>query len=267
MGLMSWVKRRATPVAPNGAPPDRRPAGAPTEVVCAGDSITRGLASADYVSLLHDRLGPAGYRFVNAGVDGNLAWNVRRRLDEVIACRPDAVTLLVGTNDVNATYDARWARHYRRQQRLPRTPDLEWYRENVDAILDRLQNGTSARLAVLDLPPLGEDLSSTTNQRVREYNAVLRQVAEGRGVPCLPLYERLTALLPPGRRPPPYEGRLGLAIRTTFQHLVLRRSWNDISAANGLTLLTDHIHLNDTAAAVIADLIADWLRTSPPRRR
>lgn len=259
MGLTSWVKRRTTTH-------DRGPAGITTEVVCAGDSITRGLGSANYVSLLRDRLGPAGFRFVNAGVDGNLAWNVRRRLDEVIACRPDAVTLLVGTNDVNATFDARWARQYRRQQRLPVPPSLEWYRENVDAILDRLQNGTSARLAVLDLPPLGEDLASAMNQRVREYNTVLREVAEGRGVPCLPLHERLTALLPPGHRPPPYEGRLGLVLRATFQHLVLRRSWDEISAANGLALLTDHIHLNDTAAAVIADLIGDWLEMSPPRR-
>lgn len=258
MGVTSWVKRRGG----SGGPID-----AAREVVCAGDSITRGLASADYVSLLHDRLGPAGYRFVNAGVDGNLAWNVLRRLDEVIACRPDAVTLLVGTNDVNATYDARWARHYRRRQRLPATPSLEWYLRNVEAILDRLQNGTSARLVVLDLPPLGEDLSSTMNQRVREYNAALHAVTEGRGVPCLPLYGRLAALLPAGQRPPPYEGSLGLALRSTFQHLVLRRSWDEISAANGLTLLTDHIHLNDTAAAVVADLISGWLRASPPRRR
>ncbi|WP_144126617.1 SGNH/GDSL hydrolase family protein [Catellatospora sichuanensis] len=260
------MKRRTALGGPIAAPHGSLAAGAAKEIVCVGDSITRGLASADYVSLLRDRLGPTGYRFVNAGVDGNLAWNVRGRLDEVIACRPDAVTLLVGTNDVNATYDARWARHYRRQQRLPAPPSLEWYRENVDAILDRLQNGTSARLAVLDLPPLGEDLSSTMNQQVREYNTALREIAEGRGVPCLPLHERLTTMLPPGHRPPPYEGRLGLALRTTFQHLVLRRSWNEISAANGLALLTDHIHLNDTAAAVIADLISEWLQTSVPRR-
>jgi lysophospholipase L1-like esterase len=43
------------------------------------------------------------------------------------------------------------------------------------------------------------------------------------------------------------------------RRLVLRRSWNEVSEAHGLALLTDHLHLNDRAAAVLADLIAGWL--------
>ena len=43
------------------------------------------------------------------------------------------------------------------------------------------------------------------------------------------------------------------------RRLVLRQSWDEISRAHGLALLTDHLHLNDRAAAVVADLVADWL--------
>ena len=44
-------------------------------------------------------------------------------------------------------------------------------------------------------------------------------------------------------------------VRAILSHTVLRRSWDDISRRNGLTVLTDHIHLNDRAAGIAADLV------------
>jgi len=108
--------------------------------------------SDNYVGLLDARFTAEGYQFVNAGTDGNLAWNVMQRLDEVIACQPDVVMLLIGTNDVIGTIDQRWEAMYRRRQKIPRTPTLDWCQECVDAILTRLQSDTSARIALLDLP-------------------------------------------------------------------------------------------------------------------
>jgi hypothetical protein len=52
---------------------------------------------------------------------------------------------------------------------------------------------------------------------------------------------------------------LGAAI----QRYVLRRSWDDISARNGFVVHTDQLHLNDRAATVTADLIANWLNSPP----
>ena len=228
-------------------------------VVCAGDSITHGVMSADFLSLLRGRLGGDGCEFVNAGINGNLAWNVLQRLDAVIACRPDAVTLLVGTNDVLATLGPAWETTYRRQQHIPVTPTLDWYRENVAAILARLGAETGARVAVLDLPPLGEDLGSEINGRIGEYNDALREVAGDAGVRVLPLHDRLVALLPDGHTPPPFEGRRDLMGSALARRLVLRRSWDEISEAHGLALQTDHVHLNDRAAVVVAELIEGWL--------
>ena len=215
--------------------------------------------SADYLALLRGRLGADGYEFVNAGINGNLAWNVMQRVDAVVACRPDAVTLLVGTNDVLATLGPPWEPMYRRQQHIPVTPTLAWYVENLRAIIDRLRCDTVARLVILDLPPLGEDLATEVNGRVREYNAALRSVAAATGVTVLPLHDRLVALLPDGRTPPPFEGRRDAMGWALVRRLVQRRSWDEISEAHGLALLTDHLHLNDRAARVVADLIADWL--------
>jgi acyl-CoA thioesterase I len=196
---------------------------------------------------------------VNAGINGNLAWNVLQRLDDVVACRPDAVTLLVGTNDVLGTLGEPWEPMYRRQQHIPVTPTLAWYVENVRAIIDRLQAETGARLAILDLPPVGEDLDSEINGRVVEYNAALRQVAADSGVPVLPLHDRLVALLPADGAPPPFGGSRGLMGSAIFRRLVLRRTWDEVSEAHGLALLTDHVHLSDRAAAVAAELVEGWL--------
>jgi lysophospholipase L1-like esterase len=198
---------------------------------------------------------------VNLGHDGNLAWNVLERLDDAIDHRPspDVVTVLIGTNDVNATHDETWQQYYRRGQHLPQRADLDFYRDSLDTILRRLRTETTARVAVLDLPPLGEDLDAPANRMVDVYRGVLREVAAAHDVPVLPLHERLVALFPPGHTPPPFHMSLtGIGIATA-ERLVLRRSWDDVSRRAGLAVLTDHVHLNDRAAGVVADLIGEFL--------
>ena len=253
---IAGIRGSGLEVAPAVSDPGRATT---TLVVCVGDSITQGSVSSNYVALLGARLSPAGFAFVNEGVNGNLAWNVLERLDAVVAREPDVVTLLIGTNDVNATLDEKSQRSYRRSQRLPGPASLPWFQENVAAILDRLAAETHARVLVLDIPMLGEDPSSEPNRRVDAYNAALGEVCRERTVELLPLHDRLASLLPVGHRPPPYTGDRVLMVRAILSHTILRRSWDDISRRNGLTVLTDHIHLNDRAAAVVADLVDEAL--------
>ena len=59
------------------------------------------------------------FRFLNHGVNGDLAWNGLQRLDRVIAERPDFVTILIGTNDVNATLSERNLLRYHAFNHLP----------------------------------------------------------------------------------------------------------------------------------------------------
>jgi acyl-CoA thioesterase I len=241
----------------------RRP-GTSTLVVCVGDSLTAGQVSSDWVGLLAERLGPQGYELVNAGVNSNLAWNVLQRLDEVIACDPDVVTLLIGSNDVLATLSPAHEARYRRYQRLPQQPTLEWYRENLDRILYRLGTETHARLVVLDLPLLGEDRDSELNRRVERYNDALRERCGRRAVPCLPLHRQLAGLLPAEHRAPAGAGSTGPMVAAAARRLLLRQDWDTISVRHGLRLLTDHVHLNGTAAEVVVDLLADAVAFDEP---
>ena len=69
-------------------------------VVLVGDSGTRGERGYSYVKLLSQKLDKDAFAFINAGVNRELAYNVRQRIDKVIAYKPDFVTILIGTNDL-----------------------------------------------------------------------------------------------------------------------------------------------------------------------
>jgi len=238
-------------------------------VACLGASLTAGSVSADYVEMLAARPALAGFRFINHGVNGDLAWNGLQRLGKVIADQPDAVTILIGTNDVNATLSERNRLRYYEFNHLPiEQPTLEWYEENLRAIVRRLQIETRARLALLSLAVIGEDLAHEANQRLAIYNEAIRRVADTTKIDYLPLHERMVAYLREheierATLPPRLEYRDGLHnIGNAIALHATGLTWNEVSRRNGLQLTTDCLHLNETGAGMIADLIEPWLLRS-----
>jgi acyl-CoA thioesterase I len=228
----------------------RRPS-AKTLVVCFGDSITHATVSGDYVALLREKF--STYEFVNAGINGNTTHHLLKRLDEVIACQPDIVTVLIGTNDVNSTRAGRAAVQYL----LPYTPTLERYRQNYDAILARLKAETNARIAIFSIPPLAEDLDSEINQRIAQYNAAIKDIAAAHGVTYLSLHEELTKLIDSRQPHATFRGDMRLILKASVQYYVGRKTWDEIGTSNGFATLTDAIHLNNRGAALVAKLIGD----------
>ena len=235
-------------------------------VACFGASLTAGTVSYNYLELLKARPNLAGFRFINHGVNGDLAWNGLQRLDKVIADRPDFVTILIGTNDVNATLSERNRLRYHEFNHLPiERATVEWYEENLRRIVERLQAETPAKLALSSLSPIGEDPEHEAWKRVEIYNAVIRRLAEEKKISYLPLHERMVAYLQehePERAnlPPRLEYRDGL--HNVGNALALHASglsWDQVSRRNGLLLLTDCLHLNRKGAWIVADLIAGWL--------
>ena len=105
-----------------------------TQVVALGDSITRAQVSADYVNMLQERTAGRRFEFTNADVNGELAYNVLGRLNAIVARQPDVVTVLVGTNDANASLSEKNIRMFMRMKKLPVRPTIGWYRENLTAI-------------------------------------------------------------------------------------------------------------------------------------
>jgi lysophospholipase L1-like esterase len=230
-------------------------------VACLGASITQGQLSFSWVNLLAERVATWGVQVVNAGVNGDLAYNARQRLPEVIACQPDAVVVLVGTNDILAATSPEAEARYRKEKQLPAKPTREWYREHLEGIVTELRGRTQARVALCSLPMLGEKLDSPVNQQVRAYNDVIRQVARDNALMYLPIYEDLTRYLQQERGANGREFQLstGLVFKAAAQHHLLRKDWDRVAEANGFFLCTDGIHLDRRAGERVADLVQAFL--------
>ena len=114
-------------------------------VVCVGNSITHGQVSYNYVNILSERLSVVGYQFVNAGINGNLVYNVVNRLEKIIGCDPDYVTVLIGTNDVNASLSEKNSARYMKDMGLPEKPNAEFFRKNLKELISQLKKRTNAK--------------------------------------------------------------------------------------------------------------------------
>lgn len=244
-------------------PQGRESRGGRKLAVCAGDSLTRGAVSVDYVTMLASRL--RDWEFVNAGVNADLAFNLGERVGEIAALDPDAVTILIGTNDVNATFGFQAAYGYIAAKRLPERPSPLFYRECLIGIVRTLKRSTRARIALFSIPPIGEDPGHYAYIRTEDYAEIIKEIASEEGVEYLPLRERLCAYIEslPQPSPPPLGfrsfGKAQLDAGRAQRHF--GKSLDEISASNRFRLLVDGIHLNSHGAAIIAELAEGFLRS------
>jgi lysophospholipase L1-like esterase len=231
-------------------------------VICLGASIMRGQISSNFVDVLAERMGKEGYRFVNQGVAGYEAYNVLMHLDSAINLKPDYVVILVGTNDVTATLSATIARLSRLTKKLPQPHSAQFYRENMLQIVRALKEKTLATIGLISLPILSEDLESLPNQRIREYNALLKEIAIQEQTGYLPVYERQEEYLKDNQHQSGRTFKSGIksSLMLLIRHYILKQSFDAISEKNGYMLVTDGIHMNSRGASFIADEIESFLR-------
>lgn len=119
-------------------------------LVTLGDSITKGVrqgvtAEETFTTLLGDSLRAAGVNVevINTGIGGEKTDQALARLDDIIALKPDCVTVMYGTND--AFID--------KGKTAPRI-SLEEYGDNLRAIVLKLQAAGIATILMTE-PPLG----------------------------------------------------------------------------------------------------------------
>ena len=231
-----------------------------SRLLVLGDSITHGRVSANYVDLLRAKYGER-YDIVNGGINGHLAHDLRLRLPNALAkCRPTAVLVMIGTNDVNIAISKQNRERYLRAHPERSTPDRAWFKKNLREILALVQADTNIRrVALYSIPPIGERIDSPENRLVAEYNLDLERVADQFAVPVLPLFERMRAVLSE-RTPPDLCGSDRYYVEAAvFQYYLLGRGWNAISDTFDMHFTTDCLHFNDRGAGLMADLAAPIL--------
>lgn len=233
-------------------------------VVLAGDSVTHGQVGENYVTMLSQRLDKEQFELINAGVNSHLAWNLLQRVDEIINCEPDFVTIMIGTNDANAATSEAEAESYVKRMNLPQIPDQTWYRKTLQEIVTRLQEGTAAKIAMISIPPLGEDPDHFAFKLSSEYCTSIEEVANLTGVTYLPFHEKIIEILKerPGNPEYPLEKtKIGMVV-ACFKHYILRKEWDSIGKAAGFQLHIDYLHLNTKGASLVTELIEEFIKTN-----
>ncbi|MFW9918961.1 MAG: SGNH/GDSL hydrolase family protein [Candidatus Thorarchaeota archaeon] len=234
-------------------------------ILFAGDSLTHGNIGIGYLNLLCEEQQLSGYRYINAGINGDFCWNLLQRMDAIIACQPDVIFVLIGTNDAMADIPIANIRIAQKRKSLPRKPSVDWFKENLNKVLDRLASETSARVILLSIPPIGEDVGSEANEVAKTYSRIIHDLAIERGLECLPIYERMIEYLQEHPSSPTYPVRSAMnqMILAMVRHFAFGRDWDAIANAAGQALHIDHIHLNSAGAQIIARIVSLYLSEHP----
>lgn len=164
----------------------------PLTIVTLGDSITEGVrrgvfAEQTFASLIEGKLREAGFaaRVVNVGIGGERTDQALRRLDQIVALKPDIVTVMYGTNDS----------YVDRGESASRIP-LDAYRTNLTGIVtELLRRGI---VPVLMTEPRWSDKAGNNgvgehpNVRLERYVAACRQTAREWRVPLVDHFAKWT---------------------------------------------------------------------------
>ena len=226
-------------------------------VVCLGDSITHGIISTNYVEQLQQKY-KGKLLFVNSGINGNLAYNLHVRLQEdCLDLDPDYVTILIGTNDVNSQQNRKTRLQYIKYQSLPCHPDKNFYLSHLRQIIESIRKHTRARVAILSLPVIGENLESHLNKLAVDYSREIKQLALEYGLTYLPLNEmQYTYLQEINGRCCTEFNKKNLLLNWL---LMIGRSFDKIAQINGRYLTYDGLHETTRGAEMIISLISSFL--------
>jgi len=230
-------------------------------VVCFGDSLTHATVSFDYVSYLANDPDLQNFVFVNEGINSRLVYNLLQVVDNVIALKPHYIFIWIGTNDLKGSLNDAEYQRYNDLWNLPQKPTKEWFEQNYRQLVAILKTKTQARIVLISLPPLGENIESLPFKLTMEYSAIIRDIAKKEKLGYIGLNEILTRdLIREGKRDvAPYTTGLWFMYSAILQHYLFGRDWDAISDSRGLTYMTDNIHLNGKGGRILAAAMKEIL--------
>lgn len=236
-------------------------------VACLGSSTTASRGTYKWIDELEKRPRNGRFRFVNLGVGGDLSFNTVRRLDRVIALRPDRVIVLIGTNDIMASAFPNFRRFARVWKRLSEEPSPAWFEKNLGIIVRRLQREADARVGLSSLAPLGEEPASShpvqarLNELIASYNGVVREAASMGSAHYIPFHEAFQERLArtTSRKPFTRFSFASLYRDYLLREMILRQSFDEISRRNDWEFHIDGIHLNTRGGRILTETVQQFL--------
>jgi acyl-CoA thioesterase-1 len=161
-------------------------------IVFVGDSITEGAGDSEkggWSRRVAETL-PAEWQAVHAGISGNTIVDILARLErDVLAHKPDLVTLAVGIND---------SRHHPSLGGLKEVP-LPDYEAGLQRFAERVAAEKIAKIIIIGLTPIDDSQTGPieedlvyTNEASLAYDKALRGFAKKRGyqyIAITPLFD------------------------------------------------------------------------------
>jgi lysophospholipase L1-like esterase len=232
-------------------------------LVCAGDSITHGNMSYDWVNDLSAQL--PDYQVFNAGINADLSYTLLYRLDDIIAMKPHHINVLIGGNDIMAQ-----SRPLKKNDRYitfnkiawGTQPSIQSYEENLHHIISRLKKETTASISLMSIAPIGEDVQHPIYKTVENYNKIVKKVADTEGVVYLPLHEKLDTFLQHNQAKShiSFEKTGDYIMKSAYLHFFLRWDWDKITQHHKHLLTFDNLHFNSKGGQIMKDLLLAHLK-------
>lgn len=230
-------------------------------LVCFGDSNTHGNVSYNWVDDLSRQL--SDYQVFNAGINSDLTYTLLHRINDVIACNPDIISILIGTNDVNSTMHLKMEKRYQRLGKIDKniSPNFEDFKKNYIEIIHQLKQKTKAKIAIMSLPVMGEDLAHEANLRADEYSEFVKQLAENENIMYLPVREKQKEFLLKNPKPLEYtfEETYKLLNHSVIGHYIFGKTWDEMTTKHGFQLSPDNLHQNSLGGGMIRDLVKGFM--------
>ena len=196
---------------------------------------------------------------INAGVNGDHSFHVLNRVPEIIRCHPDFITILIGTNDVASSINQSIKSLFFLRNTRTQPSSLAFFTSNLQLLVSRLKAKTHAKIAVLSLPPIGEDLNLPITQTSIAFSREIQDIAEHQSIEYLPLQEAMLEYLDQYPAQPKFRYEKH---HTVFMKGFIRQqlgySSQQISEKAGFRLHIDFHHLNNKGADMIVDLIEEF---------
>jgi lysophospholipase L1-like esterase len=230
-------------------------------IACIGDSLTHGNIGDCWVESLRDEY-PED-TFLNEGINGDVVWQVQQRIEPILACKPDIVILMIGSNDAMASFNKHSGERYKHNNNLPEVPTFESYQRLLPELLDSLSD--IPKIALCTIPPVGENPDSAVNQHVKMFNDFIELTASNKNISLIPvssfLWDDLSSRTYPFRKD--YDPKVLPIIKRIyggmFHHYIFKKSWNDVAKSKGQWILFDQIHLNERGAQVVFNLVKKYI--------
>ena len=235
-------------------------------IIFVGDSFTHGTVGHSYIEILKKKLGTKDFEFINAGLNGDLTINILKRIDDIIRCEPDILTVLIGTNDAMGSYTVEARRKYVKTKGAKDNDDfwtLKRFREDFTEIIKKFKYETKAKIGVLSLPILGEDPLDPIFEQSKSYSEVIKEVSMNFEVHYIPLNEYMTDYLrqKPSNQKYKYDKKFRLMVVGILAHY-FGKNWQKIAKKNGIQLLVDFVHLSPRGASIISYFIEKFIESN-----